>query len=92
MPFLEGVRIGEARHVYSWGDPDEINPDENVCHASSGDVCHVWEGSLQCPPLTCPFCLGKMGGLKNDCFLKTEVDFFDWATWQAGAKRQKKHL
>ena len=44
VPLLEGVRIGEARHVYSWGNPDEINPDENVCHVSSGDVCHVWGG------------------------------------------------
>ena len=44
VPLLEGVWIGEARHVYSWGNPDEINPDENVCHASSGDVCHVWGG------------------------------------------------
>ena len=44
---LEEVRIGEARHVYYWGNPDEINPDENVCHVSSGDVCHVWGGSLQ---------------------------------------------
>ena len=39
VPLLKGVRIGEARHVYSWG-----NPDENVCHVSSGDVCHVWGG------------------------------------------------
>ncbi|RVW22440.1 putative acyl-activating enzyme 21 [Vitis vinifera] len=37
-------QIGEARHVYSWGNLDEVNPDENVCHASSGDVCHVWGG------------------------------------------------
>ena len=34
VPLLEGVRIGEARHVYSWGNPDEVNPDDNVCHAS----------------------------------------------------------
>ena len=34
VPLLEGVRIGEAHHVYSWGNPDEINSDENVCHAS----------------------------------------------------------
>ena len=34
MPLLEGVRIGEARHVYSWGNPDEVNSDDNVCHAS----------------------------------------------------------
>ena len=39
VPLLEGVRIGEARYVYSWGNPDEADPDENVCH--------VWEGSLQ---------------------------------------------
>ena len=44
VPFLEGVRIGEARHVYSWGNPDEVDLDENVCHASSGDVCHVLSG------------------------------------------------
>ena len=24
VPLLEGVRIGEARHVYFWGNPDEI--------------------------------------------------------------------
>ena len=41
VPLLEVVRIGEARHVYSWGNPDGVNPNENVCHASSGDVCHV---------------------------------------------------
>ena len=44
VPLLEGVWIGEARHVYSWGNPDEIDPNENVCHVSSGDVCHVWGG------------------------------------------------
>ena len=42
MPLLEGVRIGEARHVYSWGNPDEAGPDENVCHVLLGDVCHVF--------------------------------------------------
>ena len=41
MPPLEVIRIGEACHMYFWG-----NPDENVCHASSGDVCHVWGGVL----------------------------------------------
>ena len=44
VPLLEGVRIGDARYVYSWGNQDEINPDENVCHVSSGNVCHVWGG------------------------------------------------
>ena len=44
VPLLEVVRIGEARHVYSLGNPDEVDPDENVCHASSGDVCHVLSG------------------------------------------------
>ena len=44
VPLLEGVRIGEARYVYSWGNPDEADPDENVCHMSLGDVCHVWGG------------------------------------------------
>ena len=32
--FFEGVRIGEARHVYFWGNPNEINSDRNVCHIS----------------------------------------------------------
>ena len=41
---FEVVQIGEARHVYSWVNPDGVNPDENVCHASSGDVCHVLSG------------------------------------------------
>ena len=49
VPLLERVWIGEARHVYSWENQDEANPDENVCHVSLGDVCHVWEGSLQGP-------------------------------------------
>ena len=36
MPLPEGVRIGEARHVSSWGNPDGANPDRNACHVSSG--------------------------------------------------------
>ena len=40
----EEVRIGEASHVYSWGNPDRGNPDENTCHVSSGNVCHVASG------------------------------------------------
>ena len=92
MPLLEGVRIGEARHVYSWGNPDGGNPDENVCHVSSGNVCHVssGEGIPTMPPfLTCRFCLSKMGELKNNCFLKPRLLFRAlWATWRAGAMRE----
>nr|CAN66240.1 hypothetical protein VITISV_041840 [Vitis vinifera] len=44
VPLLEGVRIGEARHMYSWGNPDGCNPDENACHVSSGNVCHMSSG------------------------------------------------
>ena len=44
VPLLEGVRIGEARHVYSWGNPHGGNPDENVCHMSPGSMCHVSSG------------------------------------------------
>ena len=33
---LRKVRIGEARHVSSWG-----NPDRNACHMSLGDVRHA---------------------------------------------------
>ena len=36
VPLLEEVRIGEARHVYSWENPDGGNPNENACHVSSG--------------------------------------------------------
>ena len=54
VPLLEGVRIGETCHVYSWGNPSEVNPDENVCHASSGDVCHVWGGVPIVIPLNSP--------------------------------------
>ena len=36
VPLLEGARIGEARHVYSWGNPDEAYPDRNAYHVSSG--------------------------------------------------------
>ena len=28
VSLLEGVRIGEAHHVYSWGNPNGGNPDE----------------------------------------------------------------
>ena len=44
MLLPEEVRIGEVRHVYSWGNPDGGNPDENTCHVSSGNVCHVASG------------------------------------------------
>ena len=30
------IRIGEARHVSSWGNPDGADPDRNACHMSSG--------------------------------------------------------
>ena len=45
MPLLEGVRIGEARHVSSWGDPDGADPDKNACHVSSrgGVPIKTWE-------------------------------------------------
>ena len=93
MPLLEVVRIGEARHVYSWGNPDGVNPNENVCHASPGDVCHVLSGGgvpTMPPFLTCPFCPSKMGGLKIIGFFETEVTFCaHWVTWQVGVKREK---
>ena len=44
VPLIERVRIGEARHVYSWGNQDGGNPNENACHVSSGNVCHVSSG------------------------------------------------
>ena len=44
MPLPEEVRIGEARHVSSWGNPDGDNPDRNVCHVSSVNVCHASSG------------------------------------------------
>ncbi|RVW59279.1 hypothetical protein CK203_113065 [Vitis vinifera] len=44
VPLLEGVRIGEARHVSSWGNSDGANPDRNACHMSSGG------GGFCCPP------------------------------------------
>ncbi|RVW52954.1 hypothetical protein CK203_072661 [Vitis vinifera] len=28
----------------SWGNPDEVNPDENMCHASSGNGQGFWNG------------------------------------------------
>ena len=62
MPLIEGVRIAEARHVYSWG-----NPDENVCHVSSGDVCHVGGGRG-------PYRIGK----EEDFSKKTEVAIDLW--------------
>ena len=90
---LEVVRIGEARHMYSWGNLDGVNPDENVCHASSGDVCHVLSGGgvlTMSPFLTCSFCPSKNGRVKNNWFFETEFTFCaHWVTWQAGAKRNR---
>ena len=51
VSLLEGVWIGKARHVYSWGNPDGINPDRNVCHVSPGSVCHVSSGGGVPTPL-----------------------------------------
>ena len=67
------VRIGEARHVSSWG-----NPDRNMCHVSSGNVRHASSGGgvpTMSPFLTCRFCLSRMGGLKIIVF-ETKVTFF----------------
>ena len=79
--------------MYSWGNPDGGNPDENACHVSLGSMCHVSSGGgvpTMPPFLTCLFCLSKMGGLKNNWFFETEVTFFaHWATWLAEAKREK---
>ena len=78
VPLLEGAWIGEAHHVYSWGNQDGGDPDENACHVSLGNVCHVSSGGrgpYNAPLLTCPFCPGKMGGLKNNCFLKLRLLF-----------------
>ena len=55
VSLLEVVRIGEARHVHSWGNPNGVNPDENVCHVSSGDVCHVLSGGGVPTPTIKPF-------------------------------------
>ena len=93
MPLPKEVRIGEARHVSSWENPDRGNPNRNVCHVSSGNVRHasLGGGVPTMPPfLTCLFCLSKMGGLKNNGFLKLRLLFCThWATWRAKAKREK---
>ncbi|RVW23653.1 hypothetical protein CK203_093950 [Vitis vinifera] len=44
VPLPEEVQIGEACHVSSWGNPDGGNPDRNVSHVSSGNVCHASSG------------------------------------------------
>ena len=78
MPLLEEVRIGKARHVSSWGNPDGGNPDKNVCHVSSGNVHHASSGGgvpTMPPFLTCRFCLSIMGGLKKIIVFETEVTF-----------------
>ena len=75
MLLPEGVRIGEARHVSPWGNPDGANPDRNVCHMSSGNVRHASLGGgvpTMTLFLTCQFC--KMSGLKIIAF-ETEVTF-----------------
>ena len=53
--------------MYSWGNLDEGNLDENTCHVSSRNVCHVASGGgvpTMPPFLTCLFCPRKMGELK----------------------------
>ena len=78
MPLLEAVRIGGARRVYSWENPDGVNPDDNVCHTSIGDVCHVVSGGgvpTMPPFLTCSFCPRKNGWVKNNWFFETEIYF-----------------
>ena len=77
MLLPEEVRIGEARHVSFWGNPDGGYPDRNVCHVSSGIVRHasLGGGVPTMPPfLTCRFCLSRMGGLKIIIF-EIEVTF-----------------
>ena len=69
VPFHEGVRIREARHVYSWGNLDEINLDENVCHVSSGDVCHVWGGVPTNPTPISSFKLNHQVHHQNSFFI-----------------------
>ncbi|RVW59040.1 hypothetical protein CK203_106725 [Vitis vinifera] len=51
----EGVRIGEACHVSSWGNPDGANPDRNACHVSSGG------GVPTMPPFNLPILPGQDG-------------------------------
>ena len=34
----------EARHVYSWENPDVDTPGRFMCHVSPGDACHVSSG------------------------------------------------
>ena len=47
VPLLEGVRIGEAHHVYF----GEIRMRMRAtCHQEMCATCHQGEGSLQCPP------------------------------------------
>ena len=64
-----------------------------MCHASSGDVCHMLsDGGVPTMPsyLTCLFCPSKMGGLKIIGFFETEVTFCaHWVTWRAGVKSEK---
>ena len=64
--------------MHSRRNPDGVNPDENMCHVSSGDVRHVLSGGgVPTMPifLTCLFCLSKMGGLKIIGFLKLRLLF-----------------
>ena len=59
VPFLEGVRIGEARHVYSWGNPD------GGIRMRMRATCHQEEGSLQCPPFNLPILPWQNGRVKK---------------------------
>ena len=44
VPLPKEVRIGEARHVSFWGNPNGDNPNRNVCYVSSGNVHHASSG------------------------------------------------
>ena len=50
VPLLEG----ERRATCTLGEnPNEVDPDENVCHASLGGVCHVLSGGRVPTATTC---------------------------------------
>ena len=98
MPLLEGVQIGEARHVYSWGNPNGGNPDEISLRESGSEKSrhmYSWgnldEGNLDenmCHVSSRNVChVSSGGGVLTSmifCSIGSGVDF----TWAGGRVRE----
>ena len=80
---LEVVRIGEARHVYSWGNPDGVNPDEKRVTCTLGKIRMGLIRMRMCITRyqkICATCC--QGGSPHKCISKPSTDLYCmWIMW-----------